>query len=58
MNSLKNMGTILANLFQVDSCYADLDGVCMGERLGKVAFSLVDPDIEAQWDALENDILI
>ena len=58
MNFLKNVGTILANLFQVDSCYADFDGECMGQRLGTVAFSLLDPEIEAQWDALENDILI
>ena len=57
MNFFKNMGTILANVVQLDECFEIWDGTCAGRHLGLSTFSMLDPSIESKWNALENDVL-
>ena len=45
MNFFKNMGTILSNVVQLDSCFEEWDGECAGRRLGQTIFHLLDPSI-------------
>ena len=55
---MKNLGTILSNVVQLDSCFEEWSGECAGSRLGKVVFSMLDPAIETDYHNLENDILL
>ena len=58
MNFFKNMGTILSNIVQIDKCFEAWDGECAGRRLGQTTFNMLDPSIQAVYDALENDTLL
>ena len=58
MNFFKNLGTILSNVVQLDTCFEAWDGTCAGDKLGKTTFSLIDPSIVDSWNALANDVLI
>ena len=58
MNFFKNLGTIFANVVQLDTCFEAWDGVCAGKKLGATTFSMLDPSIVDSWNALENDVLI
>ena len=51
------MGTILANVVQLDECFEVWDGECAGRHLGLSTFSMLDPSIESKWNDLENDVL-
>ena len=58
MNAFKNQGTIISNLFQIDTCFADWDGKCAGQRLATMTHALIDPAIKAQIESLEAGELI
>ena len=58
MNFFSNMGTVLASMVQLDDCFAAWDGTCAGYRLGLTTFTLLNPDVQAKWDALRNNQLI
>lgn len=58
MNFFKNLGTIMSNIVQLDSCFEEWNGECAGSRLGQTVFALLDPAIQTTWHNLENDILL
>jgi len=57
MNFFTNMGSILSNMVQFDDCFEAFDGECVGGRLGKSTYTLLNPDVVAKWAALENNEL-
>lgn len=58
LNFFKNMGTILADIVQLDTCFQLWDGKCAGERLGRTTFKMLDPSIKSVYDSLENEIIL
>ena len=58
MNFFKNMGTILADIVQLDKCFELWDGQCAGERLGRTTFKMLDPSIKQVFEELESETLL
>ena len=55
---MRNLGTILSNIVQFDTCFEQWDGECAGRRLGQTIFALLDPSVEQTLFDLEHNILL